>query len=74
MVACTFHLKLSLFDDYFIQNYNELNHRDNAQINVSSDKNLTEKLLFIVSRPSCYTINMSILWGTNFGIKSGIIV
>ena len=41
----TFHLmQLSLLDGYFtVRKYNELNHRhDRAQINIKSDKNITQ--------------------------------
>jgi hypothetical protein len=41
--------QLSLLDDYFIiRKYNELNHRDRAQININSNKNIIQWL----SRPS----------------------
>jgi hypothetical protein len=41
------HVQLSLLDSYLIiRKYNELNHRDRAQININSDKNITQWLLF----------------------------
>jgi hypothetical protein len=39
--------QLSLLDGYFIiRKYSELNHHDRAQININSDKNLIQWLLF----------------------------
>ena len=43
--SCWLHVssQLSLLDDYLIiRTYNELNHRDCAQININSDKNITQ--------------------------------
>jgi hypothetical protein len=40
--------QLSLLNDYvIIRKYHELNHRDRAQININSDKNIIQWLLFI---------------------------
>jgi hypothetical protein len=41
-----FILAIPILDDYFIiRKYNELNHRDRAQININSDKNIKQRLL-----------------------------
>ena len=41
--GCTFHLSYPYLDAYFIiRKYKEFNHRHRAQININSDKNITQ--------------------------------
>jgi hypothetical protein len=51
--GCTFHLSYPYWtftSNFIIRKYNEFNHRDRAQININSDKNIKQWLMF-----SCQT-------------------
>jgi hypothetical protein len=54
--------QLSILDNYFIlRKYNELNHRDRAQININSDKNIIQWLLF----------RSNVLWSPHIFLRVG---